>query len=127
MTALYLSYLTSVKVHGLSFESRFWSTPRWPKDFCVKFSGFVTLIFIYFLHKELHEIHSGLLRQLKLATDACMPGSGAPRLADVFLAWRERLLLYGDYCSNLTNAQETLKMLDAKDPIFNKQLAVSTK
>ncbi|CAB3259278.1 unnamed protein product [Arctia plantaginis] len=78
---------------------------------------------VFFGIKELHEIHSGLLRQLKLATDACVPGSGAPRLADVFLAWRERLLLYGDYCSNLTNAQETLKMLDAKDPIFNKQLA----
>ncbi|KAG6439712.1 hypothetical protein O3G_MSEX001013, partial [Manduca sexta] len=72
---------------------------------------------------ELHEIHSGLLRQLKLATEACVPGSGAPRLADVFLAWRERLLLYGDYCSNLTHAQETLKTLDARDNTFSKQLA----
>ncbi|KOB75706.1 putative rho guanine nucleotide exchange factor vav3 [Operophtera brumata] len=71
---------------------------------------------------ELHEIHSGLLRQLKLATDACVPGSGAPRLADVFLVWRERLLLYGDYCSNLTHAQDTLKTLDVRDSTFSKQL-----
>ncbi|XP_050553592.1 protein vav isoform X2 [Spodoptera frugiperda] len=78
---------------------------------------------IFFGIKELHETHTGLLRQLKLATEACVPGNGAPRLADVFLAWRERLLLYGDYCSNLTNAQETLKNLDARDSTFSKQLA----
>lgn len=54
-----------------------------------------------------------------------MPGSGAPRLADVFLTWRERLLLYGDYCSNLTHAQDTLKTLEARDPVFCEQLAVS--
>ncbi|XP_053600667.1 protein vav isoform X2 [Plodia interpunctella] len=78
---------------------------------------------IFFGIKELHEIHSGLLRQLKLATEACVPGSGAPRLADVFLAWRERLLLYGDYCSNLTHAQDTLKALDTRDTTFSKQLA----
>ncbi|CAG5035118.1 unnamed protein product [Parnassius apollo] len=78
---------------------------------------------IFFGIKELHEIHSGLLRQLRLATEACVPGTGTPRLADVFLAWRERLLLYGDYCSNLTHAQETLKTLDARDTTFSKQLA----
>ncbi|XP_052737193.1 protein vav isoform X2 [Bicyclus anynana] len=78
---------------------------------------------IFFGVKELHEIHSGLLRQLRLATENCVPGSGAPRLADVFLSWRERLLLYGDYCSNLTNAQDTLKTLDARDSTFNKQLS----
>ncbi|KAM3957018.1 LOW QUALITY PROTEIN: vav guanine nucleotide exchange factor [Aphomia sociella] len=80
------------------------------------------LQYIFFGIKELHDIHSGLLRQLKLATEACVPGSGAPRLADVFLAWRERLLLYGDYCSNLTQAQDTLKVLDARDNTFSKQL-----
>ncbi|CAK1548053.1 unnamed protein product [Leptosia nina] len=78
---------------------------------------------IFFGVKELHEIHTGLLRQLRLATEVCVPGSGAPRLADVFLAWREKLLLYGDYCSNLTTAQDTLKTLDSRDPVFSKQLA----
>ncbi|XP_028158847.1 protein vav isoform X2 [Ostrinia furnacalis] len=78
---------------------------------------------IFFGIKELHETHTGLLRQLKLATDVCVPGSGTPRLADVFLAWRERLLLYGDYCSNLTHGQDTLKALDARDATFSKQLA----
>lgn len=66
-----------------------------------------------------------MLRQLRLATENCVPGNGTPRLADVFLAWRERLLLYGDYCSNLTNAQDTLKALDSRDSTFSKQLAVS--
>lgn len=75
--------------------------------------------------QELHEIHVGLLRQLKLATEACVPGSGVPRLSDVFLAWRERLLLYGDYCSNLTHAQDTLKTLEQRDSTVTKQLAVS--
>ncbi|XP_072935337.1 protein vav [Epargyreus clarus] len=77
---------------------------------------------VFFGVKELHDIHTGLLRQLRAATEGCIPGNGAPRLADVFLAWRERLLLYGDYCSNLTQAQDTLKALDARDNTFNKQL-----
>lgn len=79
---------------------------------------------MYEMLQRLHEIHSGLLRQLKLATEACVPGNGAPRLADVFLTWREQLLLYGDYCSNLTHAQDTLKGLEAKDSTFSKQLTV---
>ncbi|XP_047525773.1 protein vav isoform X2 [Pieris napi] len=78
---------------------------------------------IFFGVKDLHEIHTGLLRQLRLATEMCVPGSGTPRLADVFLAWREKLLLYGDYCSNLTTAQDTLKTLDSRDGTFSKQLA----
>lgn len=78
---------------------------------------------IFFGIAKLHEIHTGLLGQLKLATEACVPDSGAPRLADVFLTWREQLLLYGDYCSNLTHAQDTLKSLDARDSTFSKQLA----
>ncbi|KAI8429501.1 hypothetical protein MSG28_000136 [Choristoneura fumiferana] len=77
---------------------------------------------IFFGIKELHEIHSGLLRQLKLATEACVPGKGVPRLAEVFLTWREKLLLYGDYCSNLTQAQDTLKTLEARDSGFAKFL-----
>ncbi|XP_041974123.1 protein vav isoform X2 [Aricia agestis] len=77
---------------------------------------------IFFGVKELHEIHSGLLRAVRAATASVVGGAGTPRLADVFLAWRERLLLYGDYCSNLTAAQDTLKTLDARDATFSKQL-----
>ncbi|CAG9133745.1 unnamed protein product [Plutella xylostella] len=78
---------------------------------------------IFFGIQELHEIHKGLLKQLKLATEGVVPGRSAPRLADVFLAWREKLLIYGDYCSNLTSAQDTLKALEAKDSKFADQLA----
>lgn len=83
---------------------------------------------IFFGIKELYEIHTGFLRQLKAATEGSTavppPSTGPPqpRLADVFLAWRERFLLYGDYCSNLTQAQDTLKAVIARDEGLNRQL-----
>lgn len=78
--------------------------------------------------QELCDIHSGFATQLQQATAGgvvgCNSGLGMPRLGDVFLSWRERFLLYGDYCSNLTAAQDSLKTLCQKDDIFSKKLTV---
>ncbi|KAL4703784.1 hypothetical protein ACJJTC_002919 [Scirpophaga incertulas] len=78
---------------------------------------------IFFGIKELHETHSGLLRQLRLATEACVPGSGAPRLPTCSWRGASGCCSYGEYCSNLTPAQDALKALDARDATFSKQLA----
>lgn len=76
----------------------------------------------------MYDIHSGFLAQLKLATSGGVTGSTSgrnlPRLGDVFLSWRERFLLYGDYCSNLTGAQDALKFLCQKDDAFSEKLSV---
>lgn len=63
---------------------------------------------IFFGIKELAEIHAGFHSQLRKAR------SGAA-LAQVFLDWREKFLIYGDYCANLTAAQNTLEDLCERD------------
>ncbi|XP_077297551.1 vav guanine nucleotide exchange factor [Arctopsyche grandis] len=81
---------------------------------------------IFYGIKELCDIHSGFVTQLQQATAgggiSSNSGLGIPRLGDVFLSWRERFLLYGDYCSNLTAAQDSLKFLSQKDDVFSKKL-----
>ncbi|XP_014206930.1 protein vav isoform X1 [Copidosoma floridanum] len=56
---------------------------------------------IFFGIKDLAEIHAGFHSQLRKARD----GAG---LAQVFLDWREKFLIYGDYCANLTTAQNAV-------------------
>lgn len=47
------------------------------------------------------------------------------KLSEVFLNWREKFLIYGDYCSNLTLAQDTLRDIMNKDESVNQQVVVS--
>ncbi|XP_058795791.1 protein vav isoform X2 [Phymastichus coffea] len=70
---------------------------------------------IFFGIKDLAEIHAGFHSQLRKARD----GAG---IAQVFLDWREKFLIYGDYCANLTTAQATLHDLCAADPIFDQEV-----
>ncbi|KAG7197853.1 hypothetical protein KM043_001665 [Ampulex compressa] len=67
---------------------------------------------IFFGIKELSEIHAGFHSQLRKAR------SGAA-LAQVFLDWREKFLIYGDYCANLTLAQNTLQECCARNELVN--------
>ncbi|XP_032688224.1 protein vav isoform X3 [Odontomachus brunneus] len=69
---------------------------------------------IFFGIKELSEIHVGFHSQLRKAR------SGAA-LAQVFLDWREKFLIYGDYCTNLTLAQNTLQEVCANE-IVNQEV-----
>lgn len=72
---------------------------------------------IFFGIKELSEIHVGFHSQLRKAR------SGAA-LAQVFLDWREKFLIYGDYCTNLTLAQNTLQEVCANE-VVNQEVIVS--
>ncbi|XP_015182121.1 PREDICTED: protein vav isoform X3 [Polistes dominula] len=67
---------------------------------------------IFFGIKELSEIHAGFHSQLRKARNGAA-------LAQVFLDWREKFLIYGDYCANLTLAQNTLQEACARNEIFN--------
>ncbi|CAL1533586.1 unnamed protein product [Lymnaea stagnalis] len=51
---------------------------------------------LYEVHKELHE------KLIKSVNE------GSPRLADVFITFKTKLLIYGDYCSNLPKAQSRI-------------------
>ncbi|XP_014484352.1 PREDICTED: protein vav isoform X3 [Dinoponera quadriceps] len=70
---------------------------------------------IFFGIKELSEIHVGFHSQLRKAR------SGAA-LAQVFLDWREKFLIYGDYCANLTLAQNTLQEACTRNEVVNQEV-----
>lgn len=68
--------------------------------------------------KELSEIHVGFHSQLR---KACTPQT-ALRLSEVFINWREKFLIYGDYCANLTAAQNTIQELCLKNEVVNQEV-----
>lgn len=70
---------------------------------------------IFFGIKELSEIHVGFHSQLRKARNGAA-------LAQVFLEWREKFLIYGDYCANLTLAQNTLQECCARNEIVNQEV-----
>ncbi|XP_011871795.1 PREDICTED: protein vav isoform X2 [Vollenhovia emeryi] len=70
---------------------------------------------IFFGIKELSEIHVGFHSQLRKARNGAA-------LAQVFLDWREKFLIYGDYCANLTVAQNTLQEACARNEVVNQQV-----
>lgn len=71
--------------------------------------------------KELSEIHAGFHSQLRKVV---APGSSA-RLSEVFLNWREKFLIYGDYCANLTIAQNRIQDICAHNEGINQEVIVS--
>lgn len=73
---------------------------------------------IFFGIKELSEIHVGFHSQLRKARNGAA-------LAQVFLDWREKFLIYGDYCANLTVAQNTLQESCARNELVNQEVIVS--
>ncbi|XP_075227409.1 vav guanine nucleotide exchange factor [Lycorma delicatula] len=78
------------------------------EDFKVIFSGI----------KELCEIHAGFHSQLRKAV---IPGSSI-RLSEVFLNWREKFLIYGDYCANLTTAQARIHEVCTHNDNVNQEI-----
>lgn len=48
------------------------------------------------------------------------------KLSKVFLDFREPFLIYGEYCSNVTNATDTLSDVIKKSPIFEQMIQVIT-
>ncbi|CAL7947972.1 unnamed protein product [Xylocopa violacea] len=70
---------------------------------------------IFFGIKELAEIHAGFHSQLRKARTGTA-------LAQVFLDWREKFLIYGDYCANLTVAQNALQEACTRNESVNQEV-----
>lgn len=67
--------------------------------------------------QELHEIHKDFLQDL---LKACSQYSSLS-LSDVFLEWRDKFLVYADYCANLTTAQDRIQEIcNQNELIFRK-------
>jgi len=71
--------------------------------------------------QELSEIHAGFHSQLRKAV---APGS-TTRLSEVFLNWREKFLIYGEYCANLTSAQALVQDVCNRNELVNQEVIVS--
>jgi guanine nucleotide exchange factor VAV len=46
-------------------------------------------------------------------------------LGDTFFHWKEKFVIYGDYCANLTRAQNLVEELCAKHELINQEITVS--
>jgi len=68
--------------------------------------------------KELCEIHVGFHSHLRKA----VARGSTTRLSEVFLSWRERFLIYGDYCANLTNAQDLVQDVCNRSELVNQEV-----
>ncbi|XP_073981108.1 vav guanine nucleotide exchange factor isoform X2 [Rhodnius prolixus] len=68
--------------------------------------------------KELYEIHVGFHSQLMKA----VTGGGVYRLSEAFLSWREKFLVYGDYCANLTAAQARISDITTRNDAVHAEL-----
>lgn len=71
--------------------------------------------------KELVQIHDLFLDRLREATSA----SPTVKLSQVLLEARKPFLLYGEYCSCITNAVDTLRGLTRKNPEMEQMVHVS--
>ncbi|XP_071447669.1 protein vav isoform X2 [Hetaerina americana] len=77
--------------------------------------------------KELSEIHTGFHDQLRIACGFSSPDGNVLthkelRLGDVFMTWREKFLMYGDYCTNLPKAQELLQSICSRSESINQEI-----
>ncbi|EFB24901.1 hypothetical protein PANDA_009518, partial [Ailuropoda melanoleuca] len=79
----------------------------------------VTAIFINL--EDLIKVHNSFLR----AIDVSMMAGGST-LAKVFLDFKERLLIYGEYCSHMEHAQSTLNQLLAGREDFRQKVEECT-
>lgn len=71
--------------------------------------------------KDLTDIHKKFLDKLR---EAISPNNKV-KLSQVFLEFRESFLIYGDYCSNMTNASEILREVCKKSNTVEQQVLVS--
>nr|CAI5840057.1 unnamed protein product [Callosobruchus analis] len=69
---------------------------------------------VFFKIKELRDIHSEFLHELlNIRTNSSV------KLSNIFMKWREKFLVYGMYCANLTKATTILQELCDTDETFN--------
>lgn len=66
---------------------------------------------IFYRIKDIYEVHSKFLERLREAT---APNTRY-KLSQVFLDFRERFLIYGEYCSNMTPATDMLREISKRN------------
>lgn len=76
--------------------------------------------------QNFHSIHTGFHGDLSKALGIGRDGAGGgATVADCFVTWKEKFLLYGEFCSNLPKAQELLDRLCNGDQLIQQKVLVS--
>ncbi|KAF4524791.1 hypothetical protein B566_EDAN010165 [Ephemera danica] len=104
----YLDVLDSVQKHFM--KPLKWPTYFREEEYMFIFGKIIELIDV---HKEFYDL---LCKAIKVG-----PNSGG-RLGEVFLICREKFLVYGDYCSNLPQAQALLADLCQRNETLDMEL-----
>jgi len=81
-----------------------------------------TLHYIFF--QRFHTIHTGFHADLNKAVGVSRDGGGTTTIADCFVTWKEKFLLYGDFCSNLPKAQDLLDKLCNSNQLIQQRVLV---
>lgn len=71
--------------------------------------------------QELVDIHKSFLEKLREATQV----NPRIKLSKVFIEFREKFLIYGDYCSKMTEATDTLRDVCKRSVAIEQLVAVS--
>jgi len=76
--------------------------------------------------QKLHAVHTGFHSDLVRACTAPRDGAltGNVTIADCFISWKEKLLVYGEFCSNLPRAQKLLDRLCEAKPVIGERVTV---
>lgn len=78
------------------------------------------------LLQQLYGIHTEFLSLLKKATGATpVKASHKPTIPDCFMQYKDKFLIYGDFCSNLPRAQERVDELCARSEAIREKINVS--
>jgi len=87
----------------------------------------LTVYVCRWLLQRLHAVHTGfhsdLVRSCTLPRDGATTGNIT--IADCFITWKEKLLVYGEFCSNLPRAQKLLDELCEAKPVIGERVTVS--
>ena len=71
--------------------------------------------------QKLYNVHGNFLEVLKRAVSDNDSGTTIP---DCFIMFKEKFIIYGDYCTNLPHAQKKLDQLCKNNQQFQQRIAV---
>jgi guanine nucleotide exchange factor VAV len=70
--------------------------------------------------QELYKVHSSFLEAL----NAAVSNDTGTTIPDCFIMFKEKFIVYGDYCTNLPHAQKKLDQLCKNNPQVQQRIAV---
>ncbi len=80
-------------------------------------------LYMYLLFQKLHTIHTGFHSELQKAVSERKGKHHS--IGECFTKWKQKFLIYGEFCSNLTKAQDLVDELCRRNPLIQSTVDVS--